>query len=154
MDLGVTIDIPSEIVLEGFRDSTRNLTAGGGYMVFKTVFADVTEQRLQFRNFKDAVSAEGVEFVIGEFAFTDVGSDFTELVIRGDSGESERSRSDLSADSAIGIFFADRTGDNSLIIHLILTEEGFGQIGAVEEDSFIGIFAKVVVPIQKCGRSS
>ena len=148
----MAINVPAEVIGKGILDGACDQAAVGGHMMFKAVLADVAQEFLQILDLKDTVSAEGLQLVVRETAFADIGFDLTQLVIGGDAREGEGAGSDLSAKGAVGVVLANSAGDNVLVLHLCTGEEGLGQVGAVEQDTLVGVRAEVVVPIQQGGR--
>ena len=150
----MAINVPAEVVGKGILDGGGDQAAVGGHMVFKAVLADIAQEFLQVLYFKDTVSAEGLQLVVRETAFADIGFDLTQLVVGGDAREGEGTRRDLPAKGAVGVVLANGAGDDVLVLHLCAAEEGLGQVGAMEQDALVGIRAEVIVPVEQGGRGT
>src|SRR3954469_10228643 len=101
-------------------------------MMLVAVLANKLEELLKIRHFDYPVSAEGVQLVFGKPAFSQIRGYAASKVVRGNPAIRKRSRTDSSDDCAIGVFLADRSRDDFLVIHFLLGEKCFGQIRAVE----------------------
>src|ERR1700761_1864648 len=73
--------VPAEITRGGFVDGACYGGEVGGDVVLESALADVAQELLHLRNFDDARATEGLERIVGEFAFADVAANFSSEVI-------------------------------------------------------------------------
>ena len=141
-------DAPAQVARGASCTAARRRQVGRD-VVLEAVFADVAQQALQVGDADYAGAAEGVERIVGEFAFADVAADLAFAVVGGEAGEAHGPGFDQAHAGAVSVFAAHGAGDDLLEIHLDGFEEMLGQIAAVEADGLIGIVAVVVVPIEQ-----
>jgi len=144
----VSIDFPAHIGIECFGDCVSFLGEVYGDVVFETHVADVLHKVLEVVYFEDAVSAEGIEFVVGEFALSNVAGYQPRRVVGGSSAEGRFCGFDSSGDSPEGVFFSDGAGDDFLVIHFFVSQERYRNVAAVKKDAFVGVVGIVVVPVE------
>ena len=85
------VDIPAEIIAERFGQNAGGFGLGHDHVMFKAFAADVMHEVLEARNFGDGAVAEGVERIIGQFAFAHVRANFALGIGGGEPAEGERS---------------------------------------------------------------
>ena len=147
--LYMPINLPAHVIIERFGDDIGFLADIYGSVVLKAGLTDILHERLQVRDFHNAVAAKSFEFVVCEFALAGINTYDTGWVIGGGSAKSGFIRSNPADYCTICIFFTNRTSDDFLVIHLCALEKRFWQIAAMEKYTFIRIIAIIVVPIQQ-----
>src|ERR1700757_3008544 len=109
--------------------------------MLESTLADEAEEFLQPGNSDDARAAKSFQRIVGEFAFADVAADLAVEVVGGEAEVAHGSGFHSSDASAEGVFLADGSGDDLLVVHLDVGEEVLWQVGAVEADGLVGIVA-------------
>jgi len=146
----VAVDVPSHVVSECFCYGVCFLGEVYGDVVLESHFADVLHEVLEVGYFHDAVAAEGLELVVRESAVAGVCGYDAGGVVGGRSAECCPVGGDSAGYGSVGAVLADGSGDDCLVVHLRGLEEGFWEVGAVEEDAFVGVCGVVVVPVEQC----
>src|SRR5262245_23571141 len=126
------IGLPPEVGREGIFKCIGYWRFCGRDMMFVAVSANELEQLLELWHFNDAVAAERVELVLREASLAQVCGYVASQVIGAHAAVGEGSRADPAHDRAVSVFLSNRAGDDLLVIHLLLSEKRFGQIGAVK----------------------
>src|SRR3569623_1342283 len=113
--------------------------------MLEAIRADVMEQKLKIPDFDHARAAKGLQRILREAALADVAANPAGDVVRREASEAHVTGADFPDDRAIGVLAADGPGDDRLIVHLRIVEEGAGQVAAMEADGLVRIVAVVVV---------
>ena len=109
---------PAQVFGEGFVERGGDLRGVDGYVVLEPVFADEVEQFLELGDANHAIPTKGIERVVGDLCFAQVGKDLAVQIIGGNAAVGERLRLEPPDDGAVGAVFAHRPGDDGLVIHL------------------------------------
>ena len=108
----MVIHLPTQIRSERIFNRPGNGRFGGSHVMFVTVPTNELQQFLELRHLDDSITAKRIKLVVGELAFADVGDHFAGEVVRGNAAISEWAGADASDDSAVGVLFSDRAGDD------------------------------------------
>src|SRR3989344_8424714 len=108
------INIPALGTGEGCGDGASHQGLGRGDVMLEAFTADELQELLKTKHGDHAVTAEGVELLTGEVALTDVSTYLAIVVVGAHPAIGERSGRHRADDGAIGVFPADRAGDDGL----------------------------------------
>src|SRR5579859_2923302 len=100
--------------------------------MLKAVLADIVEQFLHPRNLDHSSSAESIQRIVGESAFTHVTAHLPGGVVGGKTSKTHGLRLDQPHAGAKGILFSDGARNDFLEIHFRRPEEVLRQIRTVE----------------------
>src|SRR3989442_10670996 len=106
-------------------DGAAVMAAVDGDVVFVAVLADVLEESLEGGHLHHAVTAKALEFVAGDFAFTDVRAHAAVEVVRRSAAECQWPALEPSNDGPEGVLLADRRRNDFLKVHLEVFEKVF-----------------------------
>src|SRR5580658_1221513 len=112
------------------------------------------QQPWHILDFHHSGAAEGVQRIIRESAFPHVSAHLAKGVVSREAGEAHFLRLDQPYAGSEGVLLSDRAGNDFLKIHLDGTEEVLGQVRTMEADCLVRVRSIVIVPIEKCRRSS
>lgn len=102
------------------------------YVMFKTLFADVTQHALQVGHFGHSAVAKRFELVVREFAFADVATDFALGIGGGDATVGQRAGGRATVERAVGVLHAENAAEDWRGGNLDVGQEGFRPVAAVE----------------------
>src|SRR5690554_71388 len=145
----VVVNFPVQIASERFRHGVSHVRSAHRRVVLVAVQADVLHQGLEIGNFHYRAGAKRIQPVVGEHTLANVGPDHAVDVIRGHTGKGQRTRRHTPGDSAVGVFGAQRGGQDLSGGNLDIGQEALGPVAAVEQHAFIGVVCVVVVPVHQ-----
>lgn len=103
---------PAEIISERLGEDVRAVRNGHHNVMLEALAADVAHKLLQLWHAGDGAVAEGVERVVREFAFADVGADAAFGIGGGDASERQPSGGRATVERAVSVLDADDAAEN------------------------------------------
>jgi hypothetical protein len=95
--------------------------------------ADVLHELLEAWNAGDGAVPEGVERIIGQFAFADIGADASVGVGGGDATVGQQAGRSAAVEGAVGVFDAERAAEDRGVRDLDVRKKTLGPVAAMEE---------------------
>ena len=109
------INFPPEIISKRLGQDVGGFGLRHDDVMLEAVVADVLHEFLELGHFGHGAVAEGLQHVIGQFAFADVGADAAVRVRRGDAAVSERAGGRAAIERAVGVLHADGRADDGRV---------------------------------------
>src|SRR5450759_1525026 len=106
------MDFPAEIISKRFGENVRAVRNGPREVMLEVLPAHMPHELRQFRNAGDRAVAEGVERVVCEFAFADIGADAAFRIGGGDASERQPSGRRATIERAVGVLDADDAAED------------------------------------------
>ena len=149
------VEIPAEIVADGFLEDVGHMAAHESDMVFESVPADMLHQLLEIVDPGHGYASVHVVRVIGDVALSGVGLDHAARVVGGYAEEGEVTGSDLGEHGSEGVHLAEGTAEDAerSELHRSLGE-ALREVSAVGAYAHVAVLGEVVVPVSESGRSS
>src|SRR6202162_5269060 len=102
--------------------------------MLEAALADVAQQRLEFPDAHHPGAAEGLQRIVGEFAFPDVAMNRALAIVGRKTREAHRPGFHAAHARPVSVLSADRPGDDLLIVHADFLEKMLRKIAAMEAD--------------------
>src|SRR5580704_14661125 len=118
--------LPSQVTYGRLMNRFRHFAEVGCHVMFEAFMANVFEQFLQLRNFRDAGAAEGLERIVGEPARPRVAANYSAAIVGRVAGIAHCSGFYFAYTGAERVLLAHGASDDLLVVHPDILEEVLG----------------------------